>query len=71
MRKQLKAINGVRKRFSGTVSKFGYKRAYAGPDIKTVCLVDIVDLDTNKEITDHLWMPIRKQLKDEYEDRFL
>jgi len=63
MREQLKERNGRRGKFSGTVDRFGSKKAYKGPPIPTVCLVDIQD-ESGKQVADHVWMTIGKQLSE-------
>lgn len=55
MRKELRKMNGERLRFSATVERFGYKRAFRGPDIKTVLLIAVKSLPDNELVTDHLW----------------
>lgn len=55
MRTELKAINGERKRFTARIERFGSKRAFRGPDIKTILLVDVKAASDGMPITDHLW----------------
>jgi len=62
MREVLQSRNGKRGRFSGTVKSFGKKKAYRGPDLVTLLLVDIRD-EQGTEVADHLWFVVRKQLK--------
>jgi hypothetical protein len=63
MRQELKAREGKRGRFSGTVARFGQKPAYKGPPIVTMLLRDVRD-EQGTQVTDHLWFTVRKQLKE-------
>lgn len=55
MRSKLKAINGQRMRFTATVERFGEKSAFKGAPIPTVLLKNIRILETDEQVTDHLW----------------
>ena len=61
MRKQLGKINDQRLRFRATVSRFGTKTNYHGFPEPTILLTDIVRLDTDELLTDHLWFPVGKR----------
>lgn len=61
MRHLLKAQEGERSTFRGTVARFGTKPAYRGPDLPTVMLSNIEDAN-GQVVTDHLWFVIRKRL---------
>lgn len=60
MRKNLKKLDGERKRFSATFERYGSKTAYKGPPLKTILLKIFVDIDTNSIVTDHLWFNFTK-----------
>lgn len=55
MRNELKKIDGQRMRFTARVERFGHKRAFRGPDIATVLLMDVKTQPEGKAVTDHLW----------------
>lgn len=59
MRAQLKQINGIRKRFQGTVDSFGTKSGWKYP-LPTILLINVIGLSTNQLITDHLWFNLTK-----------
>jgi hypothetical protein len=61
MREELKAREGKRGKFFGTVARFGSKPAYKGPPIVTMLLRDVRD-EHGTRVTDHLWFVVRKQL---------
>jgi hypothetical protein len=63
MREELKAREGKRGKFSGTVARFGQKPAYKGPPIVTMLLRNVCD-EQGTQVTDHLWFVVRKQLKE-------
>lgn len=60
MREELKKIKGQRIKFSAIISKYGFKRAYRGPDLKTVLLIDVKDVVNNITVADHLWFTCGK-----------
>lgn len=60
MRKELKNINGKRLRFNAKIEKFGSKRAFRGPDIKTILVTEVIDTNTQQQVTDHLWFTCGK-----------
>lgn len=55
-RTELKKIVEVRSRFRGTFARMGSKHAYRGPDLPTVLLQNIVEVQTGRVVSDHLWM---------------
>jgi hypothetical protein len=59
MRKQLAEINNVRAVFRAIVVRFGEKKAYKGPPLKTILLQDVRDRH-NRVMTDHLWFTAGK-----------
>lgn len=61
MRRELKKLNGERMRFVGTVERFGTKRAFRGPDIRTVLLTGVHrEAEPDQLLTDHLWFTYTK-----------
>jgi hypothetical protein len=64
MRKQLQRLDGERKRFTGTVVRYGNKSGYKGRMEETILLKDVVDLSTGNKITDHLWFNLTQQFAD-------
>lgn len=61
MRRALKALEGVRTTFRGTVAQFGMKPGYTGRDLPTLMLKDVMDSAGNI-VTDYLWFMVGKQL---------
>ena len=55
MRKRLTQDAGLRKRFSARVDRFGKKSNYKGYSEDTVLLKDIIDIQSNEVVADHLW----------------
>lgn len=62
MRTELKKIDGYRKRFVATFVRFGEKRAYKGPPIKTLLFENVRD-KYGTVFTDHLWFTTGKQFE--------
>jgi hypothetical protein len=60
MRKALAAENGVRKKFRAMFSRVGKKVNYKGYSEETILLKNIVDLETNKLVADHVWFSFTK-----------
>jgi hypothetical protein len=60
MRKALAIKDGERKKFSGIFRRFGSRANYHGFKEETVLLVDVVDLESNTRVADHLWFPFSK-----------
>lgn len=60
MRKQLKAIDGERLRFTARVERFGSKRGWKGAPERTVLLRDVRRDGTEAILTDHLWFTAGK-----------
>lgn len=60
MRKNLKKMDGERKIFRAIFERYGSKTAYKGPPLRTILLKNIVDLETNEIVTDHLWFNFTK-----------
>lgn len=63
MREKLKAIEGERLRFSGTVARFGKRTDRNGSENVTVLFCKVVRMDTGKEVTDHLWFNVGKRIQ--------
>ena len=59
MRKKLSELENQRKKFTGTFERFGFKKAYRGPDLQTVLLKGVRD-EYGKLLTDHLWFNFTK-----------
>jgi hypothetical protein len=60
MRKQLASAEGSRKKFAATFSRFGKKTNYHGYADRTILLVNIIDLETNSLVADHVWFNFTK-----------
>ncbi len=60
MRKELAKEKGQRKRFSATFGRIGKKSNYHGYAEDTILLKDIIDLETNKIVADHMWFSFTK-----------
>ena len=59
MRKNLKKLNEIRKRFKGTFERFGTKAGYKYP-LTTLLFKDIIDISTKEKITEHIWFNLTK-----------
>lgn len=55
MRKRLSEDIDLRKRFSARVERFGKKINFKGYSEETILLKNIVDLESNEVVADHLW----------------
>ena len=60
MRKELASKEGERRSFRATFVRFGSKRGYQGYKEETILFRNIVDVSTNKLITDHAWFNFTK-----------
>lgn len=60
MRKELAKTEGQRKKFRAVFVKVGKKTNYKGYPEETILLKNIVDEETNKIVTDHLWFSFTK-----------
>lgn len=60
MRVNLAKHAGFRGGFTGTLERFGTKRAYKGPPLVTVLLCDL-KFESGEEACDHLWFTQGKQ----------
>ena len=63
MRKELGKHVGERKKFQATFVRFGKKTNYQGFGEETVLLKNIVDLESNKIVTEHLWFAYTKNFQ--------
>lgn len=61
MREKLKEINGTRARFRGRFEKFGQRSSY-GYVKRMALLVNVTD-ERGREMTDHLWLNLCKQVE--------
>ncbi|MBD2124804.1 hypothetical protein NDI39_31160 [Microcoleus sp. ZQ-A2] len=61
MRKDLSKLATVRTRFRAKVSRFGTKQTLRDTQ-DTVCLIDVIHIDTGEIITDHLWLNVGRSL---------
>lgn len=55
MRKGLAPELGKRKKFNATVGRLGRRVNYKGYSEETILLKTIVDVETGKVVTDHVW----------------
>jgi hypothetical protein len=55
MRKELVAEAGKRKKFRAVFGRVGKKLNYKGYSEETILLKNIVDVESNKIVADHLW----------------
>lgn len=60
MRKGLEKQAGARKKFQATFVRLGKKTNYHGFTEETILLKNIIDLETNKIVTEHLWFTYTK-----------
>ncbi len=63
-RKELKKVGAEeRHRYSGRFGRFGSKTGWNGP-VLTVLILDVVEIDTGKKVTDHLWFNATKGFRE-------
>jgi len=60
MRKNLADKVGLRKKFRAVFTRFGKKVNYNGYTDTTLLLTNIVDIETNRVVTDHHWFAYTK-----------
>ena len=53
-------MDGERRRFRGTFSRYGKKRGWGGGEDITVLLTDVTDVETGNQVTGHLWFNLTK-----------
>lgn len=63
MRKELATQEGERKRFRAVFSRLGKKMNFKGYSEDTILLSNVVDADTNKPVTDHVWFSYTKSFE--------
>ncbi|MBL0742953.1 hypothetical protein [Chryseolinea lacunae] len=64
MRKELAKQAGDRKKFTATFVRLGKKAGYTGYSEETILLKDVVDVDTQKVVADHVWFSFTKGFQD-------
>jgi len=60
MREELAKLRGLRRRFQGTVDRFGKKVGWKYT-LTTIMLKDVSDCATQRVVTDHLWFTLLKR----------
>jgi hypothetical protein len=60
MRTKLAAEKGKRKKFTATFIRIGKKVNYKGYTEETILLNNILDVETNRVVTDHIWFSYTK-----------
>jgi hypothetical protein len=60
MRKKLADKEGERKKFRATFERVGKKVNYSGHSEDTILLKNIIDVNTNQQVADHLWFSYTK-----------
>ncbi|MEK6780090.1 MAG: hypothetical protein AABY93_00185 [Bacteroidota bacterium] len=55
MRKELSKDKGARKKFRAIFSRVGKKTNYKGYPEETILLKNILDVEANKVVADHVW----------------
>lgn len=63
MRKELGKRLGERKKFQATFVRFGKKTNYYGFVEETILLKNIIDLENNRMVTEHLWFAYTKSFQ--------
>ena len=66
MRTKLKETgSNIRERYIANVEKMGIKsNAFKGYPERTILLKNVVNTNTNEEVTDHLWFTVGTRLKE-------
>lgn len=60
MRDALKQIDGERREFVGTFSRYGRKPGWKGAEVTTILLINVRDA-TGRKVCDHLWFNMTKE----------
>ncbi len=55
MRKELKKLEGVRKKFKAQFERIGRKINYKGYSEETILLKRVADMETGEIVADHIW----------------
>jgi hypothetical protein len=63
MRTLLKDNLGDRKKFRGIFVRLGKKTNYLGYSEETILLKDVLDMETGKQVADHLWFAYTKSFQ--------
>lgn len=63
MRKELAKKEGERRKFSALFVRLGSKANYHGYSEETILLKQIVDLETNQLVADHVWFRYTKSFQ--------
>jgi hypothetical protein len=63
MRKKLKEDEGLRKRYTAEFVRIGKRINYNGFSEETVLLKHVKEADTQKEVTDHIWLSLTKAIE--------
>ena len=63
MRKGLAKQVGERKKFHARFVRFGKKTNYYGFTEETILLKDVIDLESARKITDHIWFSYTKSFQ--------
>jgi hypothetical protein len=63
LRLELQKIRGLRRRFQGKVGRFGTKTGYNGQPLSTLLLLEIIEVENRKLITDHVWFTLGRQFE--------
>jgi hypothetical protein len=63
VRRALATQDGERKKFQATFVKLGKKRNYLGFSDETILFRDIIDLEQNKIVTEHVWFTYTKNFQ--------
>jgi hypothetical protein len=62
MREALQQLNGQRLQFTAIVERFGTRKSYLGYPQPTILLRQVVALEAQTLVTDHLWFIVRKTI---------
>ena len=62
MRKELSKINGVRAKFTATISRTGKKNNFRGAPSETVLFTDVRN-EKGELVTEHVWFTVGENLK--------
>lgn len=63
MRKELAKKEGERRKFSALFIRLGSKANYHGYSEETILLKQVVDLETNQLVADHVWFRYTKSFQ--------
>jgi len=63
MRKELAKKEGERRKFSAVFSRLGSKANYHGYSEETILLKNVVDLQNNQLVADHIWFSYTKSFQ--------